>query len=79
MLHRHRGAGRACRIVAAVVLLLFGYSATDHASDRELKAKPSNLDRVLRKMAAPGDPSAQRVIIRTTAAGRGWWPPEAAR
>jgi serine protease AprX len=54
------------RIVAAVALLLVAYSATDHASDRGPNAKPSKLDRVLRKAAAVGDPSAQRVIIRTT-------------
>ena len=54
-------------MVLLALLLVAGLShpVVNYARGHEPKAKPSKLDRVLRRAAATGDRSEQRVIVRT--------------
>ena len=63
-----RNSGRSrlsyLSLFAAVLIAALSYPAVNHARGGGSKEKPSKLDRVLRKAAATGDTSPQRVIVR---------------
>src|SRR5512134_3870214 len=51
-------------LLAAVVLAALSYPVVNQAQSERPGQRPSKLDRVLRRAAASGDRSSQRVIVR---------------